>query len=80
MMMLKVMVYAFIEKIFSSRKIAKALMERKKSKKASGETKGLLEQINDSSFLLRGLEKVNIEWGLLSIAHNMAKVVVITSN
>ena len=25
-------------------------------------------------FLLRGLEKVNIEWGLLSIAHNMAKM------
>jgi hypothetical protein len=28
-------------------------------------------------FLLRGLEKVTIEWGLLSIAHNMAKMAVI---
>jgi transposase len=31
-------------------------------------------------FLLRGLEKVNIEWGLLSIAHNMAKMAVTISN
>jgi transposase len=28
-------------------------------------------------FLLRGLEKVHIEWGLLSIAHNLAKVAVL---
>jgi transposase len=27
-------------------------------------------------FMLRGLEKVNTEWGLLSIAHNIAKVAV----
>ena len=27
-----------------------------------------------SRFRLRGLEKVNIEWGLLSIAHNLRKV------
>jgi hypothetical protein len=25
-------------------------------------------------FLLRGLEKVTVEWGLLCIAHNLAKV------
>jgi hypothetical protein len=25
-------------------------------------------------FQMRGLEKVNIEWGLLSIAHNMRKM------
>ncbi len=25
-------------------------------------------------FMLRGLEKVRIEWGLLCIAHNMAKL------
>ena len=25
-------------------------------------------------FRLRGIEKVNIEWGLLSIAHNLRKV------
>jgi hypothetical protein len=25
-------------------------------------------------FLLRGKEKVNIEWGILSIAHNIAKL------
>jgi hypothetical protein len=31
-------------------------------------------------FLLRGLEKVNIEWGLLSIAHNMAKMAVVSMN
>jgi hypothetical protein len=28
-------------------------------------------------FLLRGLEKVNIEWGLYSIAHNMRKMAVV---
>ena len=28
-------------------------------------------------FLLRGLEKVNIEWGLYSIAHNMRKLAVV---
>ena len=27
-------------------------------------------------FLLKGLEKVNIEWGILSIAHNIAKLAV----
>ncbi|MGQ9512428.1 transposase [Thermodesulfitimonas sp.] len=27
-------------------------------------------------FLLRGLEKVKIEWGLLCIAHNLAKLAV----
>jgi hypothetical protein len=25
-------------------------------------------------FQLRGLDKVNIEWGLISIAHNMRKM------
>jgi len=29
---------------------------------------------NFRRFMLRGLEKVNIEWGLLCIAHNMAKL------
>jgi transposase len=28
-------------------------------------------------FLLRGLDKVNLEWGILSLAHNLAKVAVI---
>jgi hypothetical protein len=28
-------------------------------------------------FLLRGLEKVNIEWGLHSIAHNFRKMAVL---
>ncbi len=27
-------------------------------------------------FLLRGVDKVKIEWGLLNIAHNIAKVAV----
>lgn len=27
-------------------------------------------------FLLRGLEKVNTEWGIVSIAHNVAKLAV----
>jgi hypothetical protein len=26
---------------------------------------------------LRGLDKVNLEWGILSLAHNLAKVAVI---
>jgi hypothetical protein len=30
-------------------------------------------------FMLRGLEKVKVEWGLLSIAHNMAKLAAIRS-
>jgi len=28
-------------------------------------------------FLLRGIEKVKVEWGLLSIAHNISRLVVI---
>ena len=28
-------------------------------------------------FLLRGIEKVNVEWGFLSIAHNIAKLAAI---
>jgi hypothetical protein len=28
-------------------------------------------------FLLKGLEKVNVEWGILSIAHNIAKLAVV---
>jgi hypothetical protein len=29
---------------------------------------------NFKRFLLRGLDKVKIEWGLLSLAHNMMKI------
>lgn len=31
-------------------------------------------------FMLRGLEKVNVEWGLLSIAHNLTKVATISAS
>ena len=130
-MLLKVLVYAYAEKVYSSRRIAKALRENLHYMWISGGSRPDFRTLNNlrsparwihfsfplmeyrrqarenltselgrelrtkratdvetvfgcikhnmgfRRFHLRGLEKVNIEWGFVSIAHNMRKLAAI---
>jgi transposase len=97
-MMLKVTVYAYTQKIYSSRRIAKALREnthfmwlsvnnqpdfRTINRFRSTVMKEVIDEVFAAvlevfkRFMLRGTEKVKTEWGLLCIAHNIAKMAVV---
>ena len=61
-MLTKVIIYAYTQRIYSSRQIAKAVREN------------ILFLKNNRGFrrfLLRGMEKVTLEVGWLSLAHNL---------
>lgn len=51
---------------------------RKLSVQRNGDVESVFGQLKQNwgfrRFLLKGLEKVNVEWGILSIAHNVAKL------
>ena len=84
-MLLKDWILGFVNKIYSSRMLAKQLRENLESDKGKDLRKRRGNEIesvfgdgkmnkNKGRYLLRGLAKVNIEAGLYYISHNIRKI------
>ena len=63
-MLTALLVYGYSDGVRSSRKLARACRERTDFKKAQGIRR----------FLLRGFEKVGLEWQLICTSHNLRKL------
>ena len=99
-MLLKVIIYAYLRNLYSSRKIEQALYENIhfiwlsgqskpdhntindfRGKRLQGHLKKIFHQVfanikynmNFKRFMLRGIDKVNVEIGLIAMAHNLKK-------
>jgi transposase len=73
--MLKVLIYGYLTNLYSSRKIDQALHQNIHFMWLSGMSYPDHNTINRfRRFMLRGSDKVEIEAGLLALAHNLAKM------
>ena len=93
-MLLKLIVYAYAEKNYSGRQIAKLVRLRENAfnkltreigeklrRRRLAEVEAVFGLLKENGlfrrFHLRGLEKVEVEWGILSMAHNIKKLAAI---